>query len=683
MKHSPLKVLGVAAAMALGASVTTQAMPAATRITLPANNKKIFVSGINLAWISYASDVVSLDSARLDAAMKAVHDSGGNTMRIWLSANGTQDPVFVNHYTSKPNSATIGNVQKMLRLAKKNDLLIIFSLLSHNYMQNQGQDTAATRLLLTTDSGISAFTKNYVTPLVTAIGADPNLLCWEVCNEPEGMLSGSGWTDRRISKENIQKLVNRVAGTIHRAVPNVLVSNGAVTMAYTSDVGGTNWYSDANLKAVGGDADGTLDFYMAHYYGNNGVSNSPFTKTYSYWKLDKPLVIGEYPSSSWNTKSDSYIQDSANVDTLLTYLDNAGYAGGLGWQYGQDDTKYLKGFSTFGHSIAIAYKNDSSAIKLSGLSDNKFAVTVSVGNGGSVTRSPTGRIDSGKVDTIIATPLKGYVFTGWTGDAAATSDTLIIKVTKDLNLAANFTPDATTNLIKNGDFSAGSDNWGDLNINADAATANAASASFTSGAAVITTTKADATGWHIQLAQSGIPFELGATYIFTFDASASAARTLEIGLSSGAPGWKWLGGGTVSLTSSTKTYTLEVKDDTASATAGVLQFQVGGATGTLTIDNVTLVRKSSGSGILASKHLSATAFTVSRAGTSATWSRAQALTNPATLRVLDAQGRTLAHSSVAAGVTSGMVPSVAGSGLRWIVLEGKGVQESALLPSVR
>lgn len=682
MKSPSMRTLGAACAFALGFSAAASAMPSASRITLPANGKKIFVSGINLAWISYAGDVVSFDSATMDSRMKAVHDSGGNTMRIWLSTNGTQDPVFVNHYTSKPNSATIGNVQKMLRLAKKNDLLIVFSLLSHNYMQNQGQDTAATRMVLTTDSGLSAFNKNYVTPLVTAIGADPNLLCWEVCNEPEGMLAGTGWTDRRIAKTDIQKVVNRVAGTIHRAVPNVLVSNGAVTMAYTSDVGGTNWYTDAALKAVGGDGDGTLDFYMAHYYGNNGVSNSPFTKTYAYWKLDKPLVIGEYPSTSWNTRSDSYIQDSANVDTLLTYLDNAGYAGGLGWQYGPDDgAKYLKGFTTFGHSIALAYRNDSNSIKLSGLSDNKFAVTVSVGNGGSVTRSPTGRLDSGAVDTLIALPSKGYVFSGWTGDFVAKGDTLIVKVTKDLSLAASFTPDASTNLVKNGDFSAGSDDWGDLSINTP--TANAASVSFANGAAVITATKADATGWHIQLSQSGIAFELGATYALSFDASASTARSLDIGLSSGSPDWKWLGGGSVNVGTTTKTYTLEVKDDTAAATAGVLQFQVGGAVGTLTIDNVTLVRKSSGTGIFASKHLSTTAFAVSRAGTAATWSRIQALTSPATLRVLDAQGHTLARSSVATGATSGMVPSVAGSGLRWILLEGAGVHESALLPSLR
>ena len=62
-----------------------------------------------------------------------------------------------------------------------------------------------------------------------------------------------------------------------------------------------NWYSDAELVAAGGDADGTLDFYQVHSYPDWGDAadefNSnimPFFQPKSFWRLDKPLLVGEF-----------------------------------------------------------------------------------------------------------------------------------------------------------------------------------------------------------------------------------------------------------------------------------------------------------------------------------------------------------------------------------------------------
>lgn len=72
-----------------------QAMPFSDRITLP-SGEKIFVTGHNLAWINFGNDVgdTPLNATAFEAAMKAVSDSGGNTMRVWLSTNGANDPKF-------------------------------------------------------------------------------------------------------------------------------------------------------------------------------------------------------------------------------------------------------------------------------------------------------------------------------------------------------------------------------------------------------------------------------------------------------------------------------------------------------------------------------------------------------------------------------------------------------------
>ena len=667
------------AALVLAAASFSTAMPAGSRVTLP-TGKKIFVSGMNLAWITYAGDVgntplSSSSIAKIDAALKAVHDSGGNTMRIWLSTDGTNDPIYTNGYVSGPGTSTIANIQTMLQLAKKNSMLLVPVLLTHNWVNKSINATilANNKTMLTTDSGLSAYLKNYLKPVVSAIGNDPNLLCWEVFNEPEGMVDGWSSPANTITKAQVQKAVNRIAGTIHTLVPGVLVSNGAAT------AGTLSWYSDANLKAAGGDTAGKLDFYMAHYYGWNGTSNSPFTKAYAGWNLDKPLVIGEYASSDWSqsTASSSTMQDAGKVDTLLRYLDNAGYAGGMGWQYQPDaGDPWMKGFATFGHSIRLAYLNDSSSIKLSGTSNGTFSVSVAAGVGGSVTASPTGRIDSTKSVTLTAVPATGYTFTGWSGDTTAAAAALTIpSVIKDWSLTANFTPDAGTNLLKEGDF-ATSTSWGFY-----AAKGNTASVSYATGKAVVTVSSQDDTTYHVQLTQSGLSLTKGTTYLLSFQASASAARSIAIDLSSGAPDWTWLGGSTASLTTTTSTYTLELTPS-ATAPAATLQFNLGGATGTVTLDNVSLVKKDGGTGIAAISHNRGASMTTSLRGGLLAWSLPSALSSNGTLRILDVQGRELSRTAVAAGSRSGSL-GLSGQGLRFLVLESAGASYSVVLPALR
>lgn len=443
-----------------------------------------------------------------------------------------------------------------------------------------------------------------------------------------------------------------------------------------SAVGG---YTDASLTAAGGDALGTLDFYMAHYYGWNGTSESPFVKTCAAWSLDKPLVIGEYASSDWSkaTVSSSKITDAGGkVDTCMTYLDRTGYAGGLGWQYQQDaGDAWLKGFVTFGHSMRLAYLADSNSIKLDGTGNGTFSVSVGAGNGGSVSQTPTGRIDSGKSVTLTAVPNPGYTFTGWTGDTVGTAATIkIVSVTKDWNILANFKPGAGTNLLKDGDFTTSSA-WEFY-----AATKNIASVGYTGGNAAVVIGATDDTDYHVQLTQAGVPIDSGVTYVLSFDASATTARSISFGFSGGAPGWKYLGGGQAALTTATKSFTIEILSTGASAGA-ILQFNLGGTgvAGTITIDNVSLV-KSGGTGL--ARRISAAQSGFRAVPNGFEWIRSSPLTNSVTVRLIDAGGRELFHGSAAAGSVTGFVPSI-GAGLRFVVLESAQGREVLSLAGVR
>jgi hypothetical protein len=354
------------------------------RITLP-SGRNIFVSGMNLAWINYANDVgnTPLDTGTFKTAVQDIRDAGGNAMRVWLSTNGSHDPVYDSStgLVKGLGTQTISNVKAMLDIAGRNGVVLVLSLLSQNLAEQPqtvangpgqiGLPLAFNKKLLQTDTGLSAYIRNAVVPLVTAIGKDSSILCWEVFNEPEGM-TDSGWTyDKTTTIPEIQKVINRVAGAIHRAVPGILVSNSAVTFATSSNVGAyRNVYSDSALKVAGGDSDGTLDFYMVHYYPwNQGLS--PFVQPASHWKLDKPLVIAEFPAGSWG-KADSNlppsyhpVYDSADIDTLFQTLYNTGYAGAISWNYfGDTYDTWLGSYATSMKTISDLYTAHTSDIEI-------------------------------------------------------------------------------------------------------------------------------------------------------------------------------------------------------------------------------------------------------------------------------------------------------------------------------
>lgn len=643
------------ALLCLLAPPRTMALPFSDRITLP-SGEKIFLAGYNLAWIQFAADVgdAPLNATAFRAAMKAVSDSGGNVMRVWLSTNGSKDPVFgADGLVTGLGSRTLANVQQMLAIAKENKMLLMPVLLTHNFMQTQGGvNLANNRKMLTTDAGLKAYIDKAVVPLVTAIGNDPNLVCWEIANEAEGMVEGIGWTNERITKTAVQVFTNRMAGAIHRAVPGVLVSTGIVQAAYL------NWYGDAALKAAGGDADGVLDFYQVHYYGWNGTSNSPFRKGAAAWSVDKPLVVGEFASSSWapETASSSKMQDAESVDTLLENLYKTGYAGGMFWQYQPDaGDAWMKGFVTSSPSLAKFARAHAADVAFDGVSDGKFGVVVSSSAGGLAVASPTGRVATGTLVTVMATAEAGYVFMGWSGDttADATVNPLKVKVVKDRAIVAEFRPAPGTNLLKNGDFAAIT-GW---EFSASAEGTAKGTISYAAGQADIQITAAGTLDWHLQLQQGGFPLQAGAILVVSFDAWADADRAVSLGLTTTA--WAWQDGASAAVGTLKKNYQVELTatDTLPAGTLGVLQFNIGEKASTLHIDNVVLALKGGTpiQGRVAIRAAPRLNF-IASAGSLA-WQTASPLAGSAELVVRDVRGRELGRYGLPAGASSGVLPA--------------------------
>ena len=289
-----------------------------------------FASGLNVAWVNFANDVPNPNIATFDTIFKNAHDAGGRVIRWWFHTNGTKTPGYdSNGMASKLQQSHIDGVKAILSSAQKNGVRVTLSLWSFDMLQDNAM-TAWTnnQKLLEVDANRQAYIDNYLTPLVDAIKGHPGLYAWEIFNEPEGM-GPKGWATHRTTEAAIQKTVNWLAAAIHTADPAALVTNGAQTFDYCSNVSGkSNLYSDTALRAAGGKQNGTLDFYQVHYYTTNGASNSPFTRPASYWMLDKKLVMGEF-----------FTRDTDGVakNELYTKLYDTGYGGAWAWSYNADE----------------------------------------------------------------------------------------------------------------------------------------------------------------------------------------------------------------------------------------------------------------------------------------------------------------------------------------------------------
>lgn len=152
-------------------------------------------------------------------------------------------------------------------------------------------------------------------------------------------------------------------------------------------------------------------------------------------------------------------------------------------------------------------------------------------------------------------------------------------------------PDATGNLVVNGNFAAGSDvesnQW-----KFSTATGGVGSATVSGGVVNIATENEGKETYGIQLLQTGVAVKKGLKYRFSFDASADSARTMLAAVEGGeAAGWtRYLNDTTVALTPETKHYSYEFTMGAASNAESVVEFNMGkqGSTAGIHISNVRL-----------------------------------------------------------------------------------------------
>ncbi len=353
---------------------------------LQLNGKKIFFSGMNLAWIDYNSDVgdAQLDENVWRKAIQDVRAAGGNAIRWWLFNNMSQSPEIntTTNLVSGLKANTTANMKKALDIAEEYGVMVSMCLFSHNLMaKDQWGIYAGNKINITAnhklfdDEGTTAFINNALNPVVEFIGNHAALMTWELFNEPEGMIDG--WFSETETLARVQKFSNKVAAAIKAKQTGALVSTGSHTFKSMS-----NW-SDSALIAAGGEPTGTLDFIQAHFYPEHQTSdNNPFEHPASFWGVNKPVVIGEFWAGGWNKETyPAYKVPSATPTQLYQYAINNGYAGAMSWQYiGDNDiiagTAVTHNYDAAKPGMQSIWNSDSNTIKI-----KDYTPTVNSGNG--------------------------------------------------------------------------------------------------------------------------------------------------------------------------------------------------------------------------------------------------------------------------------------------------------------
>ena len=266
-------------------------------------------------------------------------------------------------------SKTISNIREALDTAYAYGVVVSMCLFSFDLLvPGDGTGKAAyssfnldnNYKFLTVPANIDTYLNKALKPILDSVGSHPAVLCWEVFNEPEGMLAAANWANvtKKITQNDILRITNKIAGFVHRNSTK-MASTGIVTFQYATE------YSKAKLIAAGGDNDGFLDFYMVHYYPEwQEGSISPFQNPASNWNMDRPILIGEFPAKSWSTSdvgpsSNQPFKTSKTINDAFAYAYSNGYAGALSWSMTGDP--FLGDYTTTApalQALFTAHKSD-------------------------------------------------------------------------------------------------------------------------------------------------------------------------------------------------------------------------------------------------------------------------------------------------------------------------------------
>jgi hypothetical protein len=294
------------------------------------NGSSTYLYGTNYAWYNYGTDFGTgswgkfTDWNAIATHFQQVAAQGGRVVRWWVFADGRYAPDFNSDGTvSGLDSSVLSDIDRALQIAANNKVYLLLTLMDGGMWSNASFSGSVQMgghaAIITNAAAQQSFLDNALKPLVQHVAASPNaryMLGYDIVNEPESNMSGY-WGGVNLAASQVQTFVQRCATYVHTYGAGAYATVGSAMPNYVG-----TW------KGLG------LDFYQVHYYPwmdtwVSGQAPGSGLPTYASLNLDKPCIVGEFP-----TAAASYGLSDTNVHSARWYLDaiyTKGYAGALGW----------------------------------------------------------------------------------------------------------------------------------------------------------------------------------------------------------------------------------------------------------------------------------------------------------------------------------------------------------------
>lgn len=323
---SPTRV--VASAAAVRAPGDALALSTGPKQQLPFSPDKFWL-GANLPWLSYGLDfganawqkegglATPKQAAKLDAELAKLAAAGVNNVRWFMLTDGRAGLLFAADGTPLGvDKHLFADIDAAIAAARKHGVKITFSLLDfhwgHPKKISGGVQVGGHADVLSDPVKRQALIDHVLTPIFKRYAHEPAIESWEIMNEPEWITRGLGnwkpWQDG-VWPWDMRTFLKDATAAAHT------VADQPVT------VGSASARTLSLVKGLG------LDYYQAHWY-DWFDKGSRLDRPVEDLKLDKPLVLGEFPSKG----------SKKEPGAILEIAKKNGYAGAFAWSVGATDS---------------------------------------------------------------------------------------------------------------------------------------------------------------------------------------------------------------------------------------------------------------------------------------------------------------------------------------------------------
>lgn len=277
-----------------------------------------FLLGANYPWLNYGNDFgantwgaygISTQAGTVEADLTALAGAGAPVARWFLLTDGRASPEFgVDGLPTGLDPLVFQDLDAALAAAEAAGVSLVPVLLDFYWGASPswvaGVQLGGHAAVLEQSEARAVLLETTLIPLLERYGGEPNILAWEVINEPEWAMDGYGeeWLGDTVSGEAMRAFVAEVAAAVHEYTVHP-VTVGSADREWLQ----THWL------------DSDLDVLQYHWYGT-----PPFTHDAADIGDPRPLILGEFASSG-------------DVQQVLDRAFAAGFKGAWPWSLRADD----------------------------------------------------------------------------------------------------------------------------------------------------------------------------------------------------------------------------------------------------------------------------------------------------------------------------------------------------------